>query len=190
MKNSGFLVLAAVLLFCFCGCGLWERLNGGPATMATGAASDYYPNTEWFTGPVSTHVYENGASAETDYTNIEAYTTEAVYPPDFEKITFTLKNNNPGRYFKFWGGVWLERYDGAEWVRTGYMLIDSNCTVGDPVWRTVSDIDDSGCCVSVRELPRRFMICFDETAEPLTAGRYRLAVYVGPEMAYAEFEFE
>lgn len=189
MKKSVSPFLAFMLILSLCGCSLWERINGGPATVATIPASNYYPNTEWFTGPASTRIYENGTAAETDYSNIEAYTSNAVYPLDFDKITYTVKNNNPGKYFRIWEGVWLERYDGSEWVLTGYMLNDSNSAM-PPVWRTISDTDESGCCVSVRELPRRFMIYFGKSAELLTAGRYRLAIYAGWETVYAEFKFE
>ena len=104
--NHGCLAGILFLLLCISSC----------STQSFPAQTD--PDTSRFDTGYTEYSYDY--TAEQDYSNIIAFTDKQEYPTTFDKITVTIKNENPGKGFYFFSIQVIEYNDKGEWKRLNY----------------------------------------------------------------------
>jgi len=183
-----------------CGCALYNRLfvgETGPAPVVipfTGLYTDggiYVESSysELFADPEFSARYRENVNFEKKYNKIEAYTEYKVYPADFDEISYTVKNNNFGKVFFVWEGLYIEHREGKKWERFDWPIpmddIDDTTVGWVPVGLDASKEDYFSITLTLyyEDIP-------DWIASDIGPGDYRLALYTGDEIVYAEFSIE
>ena len=163
IKGTALSVLAAATLLSSCNAG------GFPAQTD--------PDTSRFdTGYTS---YSNDYTAEQDYSNIIAFTDKQEYPTTFDKITVTIKNENPGKGFYFFSIPVIEYNDKGEWKRLNYS--PESYEIPEQ-WALCAILDDTE-----RQFSTAQSIYNDRLKGSWNPGEYRAVVFVGKETIYAPF---
>ncbi len=163
IKGTALSVLAAATLLSSCNAGCFP------------AQTD--PDTSRFdTGYTS---YSNDYTAEQDYSNIIAFTDKQEYPTTFDKITVTIKNENPGKGFYFFSIPVIEYNDKGEWKRLDYS--PESYEIPEQ-WALCAILDDTE-----RQFSTAQRIYNDRLKSSWNPGEYRAVVFVGKETVYAPF---
>ena len=118
---------------------------------------------------------------ETDYSNIVIMTEFDTYDKDVEQIQVTIQNNNPGKAFLFFSGVFLEKKVDDEWVKLNYKYIVKN----EMYW-ALCEVENSPDL----QFATRLSINCNDLASELTPGTYRAVGIAGETIVYDEFEIE
>ena len=163
--NHGCLAGILFLLLCISSC----------STQSFPAQTD--PDTSRFdTGYTS---YSDDYTAEQDYSNIIAFTDKQEYPTTFDKITVTIKNENPGKGFYFFSIPVIEYNDKGEWKRLNYS--PESYEIPEQ-WALCAILDDTE-----RQFSTAQSIYNDRLKGNWNPGEYRAVVFVGKETVYAPF---
>ncbi len=164
IKGTALSVLAAATLLSSCNAG------GFPAQTD--------PDTSRFDNGYTS--YSNDYTAEQDYSNIIAFTDKQEYPTTFDKITVTIKNENPGKGFYFFSIPVIEYNDKGEWKRLNYS--PESYEIPEQ-WALCAILDDTE-----RQFSTSQSIFNDRLKGSWNPGEYRAVVFVGKETVYAPFE--
>lgn len=135
------------------------------------------PDTSQFDAGYTT--YSDDAMLEEDYSNIIAFTDKQEYPPAFEKITVTIKNENPGKGFYFFTIPVIEYNDNGVWKRLNYS--PESYEIPEQ-WALCAILDDNE-----RQFSTAQSIFNDRLKGSWNPGEYRAVVFVGKETVYAPF---
>ncbi len=163
IKGTALSVLAAATLLSSCNAG------GFPAQTD--------PDTSRFDNGYTS--YSNDYTAEQDYSNIIAFTDKQEYPTTFDKITVTIKNENPGKGFYFFSIPVIEYNDKGEWKRLNYS--PESYEIPEQ-WALCAILDDTE-----RQFSTAQSIYNDRLKSSWNPGEYRAVVFVGKETVYAPF---
>lgn len=118
---------------------------------------------------------------ETDYSNITVETEFPSYSKDVDEISYTLTNNNVARGFYFYFMPYIEKYQFGEWVRLSYYPPEYENDASK--WHL--------CALEGNTTDKYSTLQYldpEYVSPKMTKGKYRLVVFVGDQIAYAEFE--
>ena len=163
IKGTALSVLAAATLLSSCNVGCFP------------AQTD--PDTSRFDNGYTS--YSNDDTAEQDYSNIIAFTDKQEYPTTFDKITVTIKNENPGKGFYFFSIPVIEYNDKGEWKRLNYS--PESYEIPEQ-WALCAILDDTE-----RQFSTAQSIYNDRLKGSWNPGEYRAVVFVRKETVYAPF---
>ena len=135
------------------------------------------PDTSQFDAGYTT--YSDDTMLEEDYSNIIAFTDKQEYPPTFEKITVTIKNENPGKGFYFFTIPVIEYNDNGVWKRLNYS--PESYKIPEQ-WALCAILNDTE-----RQFSTVMSIFGDRLEGSWNPGEYRAVVFVGKETVYAPF---
>lgn len=113
------------------------------------------------------------------YSNIIAFTDKQEYPTKFDKITVTIKNENPGKGFYFFSIPVIEYNDKGEWKLLNYS--PESYEIPEQ-WALCAILDDTE-----RQFCTAQSIFNDRLKGSWNPGEYRAVVFVGKETVYAPF---
>ena len=123
--------------------------------------------------------YAEDAETEQDYSNISAVTDKEEYPLDFDKITVTITNEEPGKGFRFFSIPVIEYNDNGEWKRLNYSPESYN-------------IPEQWALCFIENAPEEqfstvMTIFRDKLVGEWKPGEYLAVVFAGTETVYAPF---
>lgn len=144
---------------------------------STGFPAQTNPDTSQFDAGYTT--YSDDTMLEDDYSNITAFADKQEYPPTFEKITVTIKNENSGKGFYFFTIPVIEYNDNGVWKRLNYS--PESYKIPEQ-WALCAILDDTE-----RQFSTVMSIFGDRLEGSWNPGEYRAVVFAGKEMVYAPF---
>lgn len=116
---------------------------------------------------------------ETDYSNITATTEYDTYDPNVERIRIKVTDNNPGKGFHVYNDPVLQKKEGDKWITIG------SSYPGVPGWIFVAQENRAD------EPNSTYIVYLTKYSDrELTAGDYRLVVFLIDRMLYADFVIE
>ena len=121
------------------------------------------------------------AKYEDNYNNITAKCTKKTYSNIDDRIECTVTNNNPGKAFTIFELPYVEKYNGKSW---------ENVPFNDDVYLSAQ----WGLCYIEGDFNRKYStnkcVPIRYFKKSLTAGKYRMVIFVGDTKVYAEFDYQ
>jgi len=122
------------------------------------------------------YTWDTSLDMETSYDNITAWCEHEEYPPDVERVTYFIQNNNPGKSFWIHPDSIVERKTWYGWKRI------QNLSNTESSWGLASVKNEDDCYKLTRYFfPKQYV-------KKLKAGDYRIIVFVGNNRLYTNFK--
>ena len=124
-----------------------------------------------------------GTALETDYSNISAVIGKDVYTSADTFAYCDISDNNIGKAFYYYSQPYLEKLVNGKWVNVPLKQQEYALEYGE--WY-LCYIEGN----TTKPNSSRVKLMFNQLAETITSGAYRMVVFVGDKRVYATFRYE